>query len=363
MRLRYLTPFRLAGAALGLALNPTPILAQAGGPSAPASVTFFTEPNYRGEALKVEAGAAVENLDRLLRPSQRPWTASISSVRVDGTARATVYSAAGFAGEQLEVSQSIPDLYAAPRSGGTWDRAIASLRVTGPASSAAVAPPTSAPPPVPAPAPSHPALPPPGASSEGPPTTVVVVPPPARPPPPPKVVVRQPPRPRLDRRTAEMLVERAYREVLDRPADPDGLRRYRDRLMYEGWTERQVIEQLQRSAEARSIKADEAISKIYREVLGRDPDPNGLAHYRAKWRQGWTQGQIREDLRRSHESRDRRIQEVITRAYREVLGREPDPEGFANYARLMRERGYTERDIRRALMGGEEYRQRQKSRR
>jgi hypothetical protein len=172
-----------------------------------------------------------------------------------------------------------------------------------------------------------------------------------------------PPRPRLDRRTAEAIVDRAYREVLDRPADPEGLRRYRDRVLAEGWNERQLIEQLQRSTEARAINADAAITRMYREVLGRDPDANGLAHYRTKWRQGWTQGQIRADLLRSREGRGNQIRDVILRAYRDVLGREPDPAGYANYEKLMREKGYTERDIRRALMNGEEYRQRQQTKR
>jgi hypothetical protein len=127
--------------------------------------------------------------------------------------------------------------------------------------------------------------------------------------------------------------------------------------MHEGWSERQVIEQLQRSSEARSVNADEAIRRAYREVLGRDPDANGLAHYRSKWRDGWTQGQIRDDLRRSHEGRDNNIRNAITRAYNDLLGREPDPAGYANYERLMRERGYTERDIRGAIMAGDEYKQ------
>jgi hypothetical protein len=308
----------------------------------PDHVTFYTEPNFRGEALKVEAGAAVENLDRMVRASQKPWTASISSVQVTGAARATVFSGPGFGGDRLEIARSIPDLYAEPRGregGGTWDRAIGSLSVTGPQQPTVVTQPAPAPPPL---------------RAEPPPTVVLV---PARPPPPPPVVVREV-RPRLDRRTADLLIERAFRDVLDRPPDPEGLRTYRNRLMLEGWTERQMIENLQRSGEARGIKADEAITKIYREVLGRDPDPNGLAHYRGKWRQGWTQGQIREDLRRSHEGRDSRIRDVITRAYREVLGREPDPEGYATYERAMRERGYTERDLRRALMSGDEYRAR-----
>jgi hypothetical protein len=310
----------------------------------PDYVTFYTEPNFRGEALKVEAGASVENLDRMMRSTQKPWTASISSVQVTGEARASVFSGPGFGGDRLEIVRSIPDLYAEPRGrdgSATWDRAIASLMVTSPARTAA-----------PSPAPLPPGPPPP-VQAEPPPTVVIVQPPP---PPPPQVIIREP-RPRLDRRTAELIIQRAFREVLDRPADPEGLATYRNRLMYEGWSERQVIENLQRSSEARAIKADDAIIKIYREVLKRDPDPNGLAHYRAKWRQGWTQGQIREDLRRSHEGRDSHVRDAIVRAYREVLGREPDPAGYATYERAMRERGYTERDVRRALMSGDEYRQ------
>ena len=54
---------------------------------------------------------------------------------------------------------------------------------------------------------------------------------------------------------------------------------------------------------------------------------------------------------------------VITRAYRELLGRDPDPAGYATYEKAMRERGYTERDIRAALMNGDEYKQRQRARR
>jgi hypothetical protein len=303
-------------------------------PVSPNRVTFYTEPNFKGESLVVEAGAAIENLDRLQRSTQQPWTFAISSVRVDGSAKAMVYSGPGFSGDRLEISSNIPDLYSQPRSsggGGTWDRAIASVNVSGPR------------PIVTTPPPRH-----------DPPTTVVVVP--SGPPPPPPVIVHEI-RPRMDRRTAEMMVQRAFREVLNRPADPEGLRTYRDRLMHEGWSEQQMIQHLQRSSEARGVNADEAITRAYREVLRRDPDPNGLAHYRAKWRDGWTQGQIRDDLRRSQEGREGHIRTAITRAYREVLGREPDPAGYANYERLMREKGYSERDVRQALMSGDEYRQ------
>lgn len=300
-------------------------------PLGPDRVTFYTEPDFRGEALTIEAGATVGDLGRITRPSQRPWAFAISSIKVEGAAKASVYTAAGFQGDRLDITQSVTDLYGETRrSGGTWDRAIASISVTGPRP---VAPPP----------------PPPTTRYEEAPTTVYVVPRPS----PPPVVVRP-----LDIRAVDAAIHRAFREVLGRNADPQGLRLYRDRIIHQGWNEEQVIRQLQRSDEARAVDATAAITRAYREVLGRDPDAQGLNHYRSKWREGWTQGQIRDDLRRSHEGRNSHIQAAITRAYRDILGREPDPGGYANYERLMREKGYTERDVRNALMSGEEYRQR-----
>ncbi|MBL9202080.1 MAG: DUF4214 domain-containing protein [Opitutaceae bacterium] len=326
--LRFLLPLVIVAAFAG------PMAAQVPAGVGPDRVTFFTEPNYRGESLVVEAGASVENLERLTRPSQQPWSFAITSVRVEGAARATVFNAPGFSGERLEITRNLPDLYAERRgreAGATWDRAIVSVVVAGPPRPAAVQP-------TPRP--------------ESPPPTVVVV----QPRPPPPVIVHEV-KPRIDRRAAERMVQHAYREVLDRPADPEGLRTYTERLIREGWSEQQMIQQLQRSSEARGINADQAITKIYREVLGRDPDSRGLAHYRSKWKEGWTQGQIRDDLRRSPEGRDTYIRNAITRAYREVLGREPDPGGYATYEKAMRERGYTEQQVRAALMSGDEYRQ------
>ena len=336
-----LVPLAVAFASLSSAFGQTAL--------SPDRVTFFTEPNYKGESLIIEAGAAVEDLQTLRRNDQRPWIFAISSVKLEGAARATVFSGQGFSGHRLEIGSNVSDLYAVARGnerGLTWDRAIASVRVTGPQR-------------VVVPQPTQP---------------VVVAAPPARqvvvtPAPPPPAVVHMAPghgapppnaRPRYDRRTADLLVQRAFREVLNRPADPEGLRTYRDRLMHQGWSEQQVIQQLQRSSEARAINPEAAIRDAYQDVLGRDPDPKGLAHYRAKWRDGWTQGQIRDDLRRSHEGRDNYVRNAVTRAYREILQREPDESGLNFYSQMMRERGWTERDVRQQLAGSDEYRQRAK---
>ncbi len=298
-------------------------------------VTFYTEPNFRGEALTVEAGATVDDLSRMIRSSQRPWIFAISSVKVEGAAKAIVTSAPGLQGDRLEITRSISDLYGESRvSGGSWDRAIAAVSVTGPRP--AVAAPSPLPP----------------VRYEQPSAPVYGGPRPSTPAP---VYVRP-----LDIRAVDAAIHRAFREVLGRTADPQGVRLYRERIINQGWTEEQIIRQLQRSDEARAIDATAAITRAYREALGRDPDQSGLNHYRARWRDGWTQGQIREDLRRSIEGRSTNIQNAITRAYRDILGREPDPSGYANYERLMRDKGYTERDVRASLMSSEEYRERRR---
>lgn len=302
--------------------------------TAPARVTFFTEPNFLGEALTVEAGASVSSLDSFERANRQPWTGAISSVRVEGPAKAILYTARGFSGDKLELSASVSDLYGEPRGANgfaNWDRCVASVAVTGPRI-------------VTLPSPQPQIVYPP--RNEQPPTTVIVTPQPA-----------SPPRPVYDLRTADALIHRAYREVLAREADFEGIQRYRQKLIREGWDERQLYEALQRSSEARAINPEAAITKIFRETLGRDPDPAGLAHYRKLWRDGWTQGQIRDDLRRSPESRDFSIRSAITRAYRELLNRAPDPAGFATYEKLMREKGMAERQLRESLMQSDEYRQ------
>lgn len=330
-------PLWIALAAFGLALvvHAQTVVQR---PVSPDHVTFYTEPNFKGDALTVEAGAAVASLDTMRRPNQRPWTFAISSVRVSGAAKAVVYTGVEFSGERLEIAGDISDLYAARRPGsarGTWDRSIASLSVIGPPRAV-----------VPAPIPYPP-----------PPQTIYVTPPPA---PPPVIHER---RPAYSRSQAEAMITRAYLDVLDRRPDPNGLRHYREILLRDGWSERQLIQDLQRSAEARAVNPDQAIAKLYREVLGREPDPHGLAHYRQKWREGWTRNAIREDLRHSKEGRDVAIRNAINRAYRDILGREPDASGFATYERLMREKHLSERDLRDALARSDEARARKSGRR
>jgi hypothetical protein len=273
-------------------------------------VVFFSEPNYRGESFMVEAGAGVENLARL-EGQRGSWNNRISSFRIEGVATVVAFTDANFRGERLETASSLGDLVAERRSapGANWDHAISSLRV---------------------------------------------------------VPVRGrvfDDEPHFDARTAENVVRRVYRDTLFRDPDADGLRHYRDKLMNEGWTEDMLRSNIRQSGEFHAINPDEVIARAYREVLHRDPDPEGLRHYhQLLTERGWTEPQLRADLLRSSEESATAIRNLITRAYRDVLGREPDPAGFANYEKAVREKGWTERQVRDSLMKSDEYRQKRSGR-
>lgn len=287
-------------------------------PASGDHVIFYSEPNFGGESFVVETGAGVEDLARLPR-GRGSWNDSISSFRVIGTATVLAYPESDFRGSRLESSSSLRELVVDRRNGAfdsQWDNAISSIRVeSGRVRAFETQPPRS---------------------------------------------FEPPPPPRYDRRTADVIVLRAYRDFLGRNPDADGLRSYREKLLQGGWSEEDVRTHIRRSGEARAINPDEVVTRAYREVLKREPDAAGLRHYRDLLvNHGWTIPQVRADLLRSDERSDRRSREIITKAYREVLGREPDPDGYANYERAIRDRGWGEQQIRDSLLRSPEYRQKQ----
>jgi hypothetical protein len=124
------------------------------------------------------------------------------------------------------------------------------------------------------------------------------------------------------------------------------------------WTEETLRDDLRRSPEFHALNPDEVIGRLYRSVLKREPDPEGLRHYRDLFvNRGWTISQIRADLVHSEERSATHIRDVITRAYRELLGRDPDPNGLATYERAVRDKAWGEAEIRDSLRKSAEYRQ------
>jgi hypothetical protein len=175
--------------------------------------------------------------------------------------------------------------------------------------------------------------------------------------------------------SAESVVRRAYQDILGRDPDPAGLRDYTRKMTSEGWSEWQVRDALRRSNEYaatggaathfRTASADRIIRRAYQDVLGRDPDPAGLETYRRNiLEEGWDEYDVRRALIRSPERRQKRLavtaqaaEDMVRRAYRSVLNREPDAGGMANYTSKVLYDGWNEDDLVHALRDSDEFRE------
>ncbi len=95
---------------------------------------------------------------------------------------------------------------------------------------------------------------------------------------------------------------------------------------------------------------EQMIKKAYLEVLQRPVDREGLRYYRGLViDQGWSDRMVRNHLRRSVEYRSESVDRIIHRAYEDILDRRPDPMGLANYRRLMIRENWSEQRLRDAL--------------
>ena len=107
--------------------------------------------------------------------------------------------------------------------------------------------------------------------------------------------------PNRDRRVVRRKINRVYRDVLGRRGDREGLRTYTKRVLSGRWNIREVRKDLARSEEAR-----DKINQIYREVLGRNADSEGLRTYRKRLEKGWSLSRVRRDISNSSEAKERR---------------------------------------------------------
>lgn len=107
-----------------------------------------------------------------------------------------------------------------------------------------------------------------------------------------------------------------------------------------------------------AIDCDGIIRRAYQDILDRDPDTAGLRHYRVMMiDRRWSEADVRENLRRSDEFR-RVAERIVVRAYRDLLRREPDALGLASYRRAIVEQRWTESQLRADIMRSAEYRNR-----
>lgn len=107
------------------------------------------------------------------------------------------------------------------------------------------------------------------------------------------------------------IIRRAYEDMLGRQADAAGLRLYRSRMIDDGWSERQVRDALRDSPEYRErnsmtrAKAEEIVRRAYLSVLRREPDSGSRRYVDKVLRDHWTSQDVESDLRKSPEYRGR----------------------------------------------------------
>lgn len=163
----------------------------------------------------------------------------------------------------------------------------------------------------------------------------------------------------------DVIVRRAYEDILNREPDQEGLRVYRSRMIDDNWSEQDVRDALRKSSEhakQNTESVDKVVRRAYQDVLGREPDREGLATYRSKIQdEGWSERDVRSDLKKSSERREKgdvsseQAQQIVRRAYRNMLGRDPDSGSSVYVEKVMRSH-WSEDDVAKELRNSAEYR-------
>ncbi|MDI1319875.1 MAG: hypothetical protein PSW75_06725 [bacterium] len=224
-----------------------------GGRREESRIIVYQEAGFRGDARVLFPGESIENMSGQTFDNGSRLNDRISSIRIEGDAEVYAYENAGFRGEALRLTESARDLSGRLVPGSVsvnWNDRISSLRVERARGRDSARP---------------------GAEPRGNP---------------------------------EKIIRQIFNDVLGREADGAELRLFRARFTDEGWTEKMLREHLRREERYRSEVADRIIRLAYREVLDREVDPAGLKQYRwALLEKEWTEGDVRDDLRRSEEFR------------------------------------------------------------
>jgi hypothetical protein len=170
----------------------------------------------------------------------------------------------------------------------------------------------------------------------------------------------------MSQQDAERIVRDAYREVLGREPDP-GSRGWVDKVLYDHWTKQDVVRALMNSDEYKrrgrmtQTEAERIVRRAYLDVLGREPDPGSRGWVEKVMYENWTEQDLVRELRKSEEyrlkGRVREAELIVRQAYLEVLGREPDPASRVWVNKVLKDH-WAKEDVVRALRESDEYRQR-----
>ena len=207
-------------------------------------VTFYQDVDFRGGSITLEAGDEMANLTMEQFENGGGANDRISSIRIEGPIEVTVYRDSRFRGASRRFSRDVRNL---THDDGEWNDVISSIRTE----------------------------------------------------------YRNPGDARSERAEIDRTIERVFRDTLGRKPDQTALRTYRARMIDEGWSEKDVRAELIKTEEYRTV-VDRVVSKAYRDLLGREPDPDGKRGYvRHMLNDRWTEEDVRHSIRESEEYRDR----------------------------------------------------------
>ena len=155
--------------------------------------------------------------------------------------------------------------------------------------------------------------------------------------------------------TPEKIITDAFRDLLDRDPDAEGMRHYRRRMIERGWTAGDVRDAIRASDEYRIHEADVIIDRAFDDLLERPPTTAERDEYRRRLLKDGTEDGIRRNIKKTEEYKYTIPRAKITKAYQEILGREPDPQGLENYRKRMINDGWSIERVRQTLRKSPEY--------
>jgi len=214
-------------------------------------VILFQDADFRGGALVIYPGDEIDNFSGKTFDNGARLNDGVSSIRIEGNAEVFVYDNARFRGNALRLTESVRDLTRRFVSGGagtTWNDRVSSIKVT-------------------------------------------------------RENSYRPEPPRVD---PDKAIRAAFQDLLGREPNAGELREIRGRFIDGGWNERMLRDYLRSEDRYRSETANFIIRQAYLDVLGREPDANGLNSYRKKvLERNWTENDVKDDLRKSAEYRNK----------------------------------------------------------
>ena len=133
-------------------------------------------------------------------------------------------------------------------------------------------------------------------------------------------------------RRSDAVVEGLYRNILGRDADPAGLA-YWDAQLKAGESAAQVAGQFFQSPEYTT----NVVKSYYKTYLGRDGDPAGVAAWVAKLQAGASEEEVAAAFLSSPEYGAKHVTDgdFVQSLYENILGREGDPAGINNWTQLL----------------------------